>query len=78
MGYTFTFGDIQKICRALNMQPKGNGRYWTVIGPDGVVRWTKIDSHGPGGVLATGTASRIAHQLGFSTPREMYLFLKHL
>lgn len=48
MGYTFTFGDIQKICRALNMQPKGNGRYWTGIGPDGVVRWTKIDSHGPG------------------------------
>ena len=79
MGYTFTFGDVEKICRSLRMLPRGKGsRYWVGIGPDGRARRTRLDSHGLGRVVATGTASRIARQLLFRDLEEMYRYLQSL
>lgn len=79
MGYTFTFGDIEKICRALGLQPARKGsQVWRGIGRDGQFRQTRIDSHGPGRPVATGTAKRIASQLLFDDLDEMYHFLSSL
>lgn len=79
MGYTFTFGDIEKICRALNMQPAKKGsQIWRGIGPDGLFRQTRIDSHGPGRLVASGTAKAMARQLGFASVEDMYRFLQQL
>lgn len=79
MGYTFTFGDVEKICKALNMSvAKKGSQIWRGIGPDGRFRQTRVDSHGPGKTLASGTAKRVAQQLGFATVKEMDEFLKKL
>jgi hypothetical protein len=67
VGYTFAFGDIEKIYR-----------YWVGIGPDGRTRRTRLDSRGLGRVVATGTASRIARQLFFRDLEEMYRYLQSL
>jgi len=38
MGYTFTWKDIEKICRKLGMEKQGS--VWTGIGSDGKLRTT--------------------------------------
>jgi hypothetical protein len=79
MGYTFTFGDIEKICRSLDMEPvKKGSRFWQGFGPDGRFRRTRIDSHGSGRPVATGTARRMAEQLLFRDLEDMYLYLRDL
>lgn len=79
MGYTFTFGDIEKICRALGMAPVSKtSRVWRGTGRDGKFRQTLIHSHGGGHCVATGTAKAIARQLLFGTVEDMYLFLQAL
>lgn len=79
MGYTFTFRDIEKICRSLGMEPAKKGSsFWRGIGPDGQFRQTKIDSHGPGKPLKTGTVRAIARQLGFADVQAMYEYLQNL
>lgn len=79
MGYTFTFGDIERICRALGMSPAKKGsQIWRGVGTDGVFRQTRIDSHGDGVVVATGTARRMAGQLGFTSLEDMSAFLRRL
>lgn len=79
MGYTFTFGDIEKICHSLKMEPAKKGSLiWRGLGPDGKFRMTRIDSHRSGKALATGTAKRVAVQLGFNTVEEMHQYLRNL
>lgn len=76
MGYTFTFGNIKRICQALGMSPAKKGsKTWRGIGTDGVFRQTQIHSHGDGDVVATGIARRMAEQLGFASLEDMYKFL---
>lgn len=36
MGYTFTWDDIEKVCRKLGMKRQGKTAIWKGIGPDGV------------------------------------------
>lgn len=79
MGYTFKFGDIERICRSLNMHPAKKGsQWWRGIGPDGRYRQTRIDSHGPGRPLASGTAKAVARQLLFPSAEEMHRHLQSL
>lgn len=78
MGYTFTFSDIEKICRSLGMERRKSSSIWRGIGPDGKFRQTAIHYHGRGDVVAKGTAKAIAQQLGFKDPEEMYEYLRHL
>ena len=33
MGYTFTWKDIEKICRKLGMKRQGKSSVWTGVGP---------------------------------------------
>ncbi len=35
MGYTFTWKDIEKICRKLGMERQGKSSVWTGVGPGG-------------------------------------------
>lgn len=79
MGYTFTFGEIMKICRALKMEPViKSGKTWRGIDSDGRFRQTYIHSHGGGKPVADGTAKRIADQLYFDSVKEMHSFLQQL
>ena len=79
MGYTFTFGDIERICRSLSMRPaKPGSRLWQGLTKDGSFRQTLIHSHGSGKSIATGTAKRIAQQLGFKDLKEMHDYLADL
>lgn len=79
MGYTFTVGDVERICHSLGMQPARKGSsHWVGIGLDGTIRRTKVDSHGLGREIATGTARRIARQLGFSGLKEMHEYLQKI
>lgn len=79
MGYTFTFGDIEKICKSFGMKPvKKGSRFWEGFGSDGKFRRTQIHSHGSGGPVATGTARRIADQLLFKNLEEMHRYLNEL
>ncbi len=79
MGYTFTFGDIERICRSLNMHPaKAGSQVWHGVGPDGLYRRTRIDSHGSGKRLAYGTAKAVARQLLFDTVEDMRRYLDSL
>ena len=79
MGYTFTFSDIEKICRSFRMkQVKTGSRFWEGTGPDGRFRRTQIHSHGGGKPVATGTARRIADQLLFRDLEDMYVYLQSL
>lgn len=76
MGYTFTFDDIERICRRLHMEPARKGsRTWRGVGPDGKFRQTYIHPHGRGQGVASGAAKAIAKQLGFASVEEMYRFL---
>lgn len=77
--HDFPFGDIERICRSLGMKPAKKGsQIWRGIGPDGRFRQTRIDSHGAGRPLASGTAKAVARQLGFHDVQEMYEYLKQL
>lgn len=79
MGYAFTFGDIERICRALGLKPAKKGsNIWRGLGADGRFRQTRIDSHGPSRPVASGTAKAIARQLGFETVDALYRFLRDL
>lgn len=79
MGYTFTFGDIERICLSFSMEPAKKGsQWWRGVGPDGGYRQTRIDSHGSGRPIAAGTAKAIARQLSFDSVEAMHRYLKSL
>lgn len=78
MGYTFTFGDIMRICTTLGLARVDKSMVWRGVGSDGKFRQTRIDSHGLGRPLATGTAHVIAKQLRFESLEEMYSYLQNL
>jgi hypothetical protein len=76
MGYTFTWKDIEKICRKLGMERQGKSSVWTGVGPDGKIRTTTIHSKHTGNV-GSGLVNEIAKkQLYFNSVEEMYKFLK--
>ena len=78
MPYTFTFGDIARVCQALGMRRDGKGQVWKGLGRDGVFHRLALHSHGPGEPIAPGTAKAICKRLGFESLEAMYLFLKGL
>lgn len=76
MGYTFTWKDIEKICRKLGMGRQGKSSVWTGIGPGGKLRTTTIHSKHKG-TIGAGLVSKIAkEQLYFESVEEMYKFIK--
>ncbi len=76
MGYTFTWDDIEKICRKLGMKRQGKTSVWKGTGPDGVKRTCIIHAKHKGNVGA-GLVQKIAtRELGFASVEEMYRFLK--
>ena len=76
MGYTFTWDDLEKICRKLGMERYGKTSIWKGIGPDGIMRTTTIHAKHPG-TISPGLIGRIAkEQLYFESVEEMYRFLK--
>jgi hypothetical protein len=50
MGYTFTWTDMEKICRKPGMEKQGKSSVWTGVGPDGKIRTTTIHSKHTGNV----------------------------
>lgn len=78
MGYTFTVADIKRICAAKRLVRQPGSNVWRGIDRGGTPRVVAIHSHGDGDELATGTAKRIAQQLGFRTLAEMHDFLSRL
>lgn len=77
MGYTFTWDDIEKICRRLDMKRQGKSAVWKGIDHDGVKRTCIIHAKHKGSV-GSGLAQKIAIvELKFSSVEEMYWFLNH-
>ncbi len=75
MGYTFTWDDIEKICRKLGMNRQSKTAVWKGIGPDGVKRTCIIHAKHKGNV-GSGLARKIAtKELGSASVEEMYRFL---
>lgn len=61
MGYTFTFGDVEKICLSLGLTIARDGRHWSGFGLDGIYRRIRLDpmpTQGPGCELATNQGHR--------------------
>lgn len=76
MGYTFTWDDLEKICRKLGMERHGKSSIWKGVGPDGIMRTTTIHAKHKG-LIGPGLSSKIAkEQLHFESVEEMYRFLK--
>lgn len=78
MGYTFTFGDIERICRSLGWVEIPGRRIWRYAGRDSASRQLSFHSHGAGRPVAPGTAKSMARELGFRTLEEMAEYLKRL
>jgi len=77
MGYTFTWDDIEKICRKLGMRRQGKTAVWKGVGPDGVKRTCIIHAKHKENI-GTGLAQKIAtRELGFSSLEKMYNFLNN-
>lgn len=77
MGYTFTWDDLEKICRKLNMKRQGNTSIWAGIGPDGIQRKCTIHAKHKGNI-GPGLVSKIAKQeLLFESVEELYIFMKN-
>ncbi|MDA8336352.1 MAG: hypothetical protein M0Z41_15425 [Peptococcaceae bacterium] len=75
MGYTFTWDDIEKICRKLGMKRQGKSAVWKGIGDDGIKRTCIIHAKHKGSV-GNGLVQKIAtEELKFSSVEEMYRFL---
>jgi hypothetical protein len=75
MGYAFTWDDLERICRKLNMRRQGKTSVWTGIGPDGQKRTCTIHAKHKG-TIGSGLINEIAkQQLLFSSVEEMYEFL---
>lgn len=76
MGYTFSWEDLEKICKKLNMKRQGKTSVWTGIASDGKQRTCTIHSKHKG-TIGPGLINKIAkEQLLFTSLEEMYLFLK--
>ncbi len=76
MGYTFSWDDIEKICRKLGMKRQGKTAVWKGDGLDGVKRSCIIHAKHKGNV-GSGLAQKIAiKELKFASVEEMYRFLK--
>lgn len=50
MGYTFTWDDIEQICRKLGMKRQGKTAVWKGLGPDGIKRTCIIHAKHKGNV----------------------------
>lgn len=75
MGYTFTWDDLERICKKLNMRRQGKTSVWTGIGPDGQQRTCTIHAKHKENI-GSGLINEIAkQQLLFSSVEEMYEFL---
>ena len=78
MGFTFTWADLERICKKLNMARQGKTSVWTGIGPDGKRRTCTIHSKHKGNI-GPGLATNIAkQQLLFNCVEEMYEFLRSI
>ena len=76
MDYTFTWDDLEKICRKLKMKRQGKTSIWSGIGPDGRSRTCVIHAKHKGNI-GPGLIGKIAkRQLLFESVEEMYKFLK--
>ncbi|AGL00512.1 hypothetical protein Desgi_0971 [Desulfoscipio gibsoniae DSM 7213] len=76
MGYTFTWDDIEQICRNLGMKRQGKSAVWKGIGPDGIKRTCIIHAKHKGNV-GSGLIHKIAtKELKFASVEEMYHFFK--
>jgi len=76
MGFTFTWEDIEKICRKLGMERQGKTSVWKGTGPDGTKRTCVIHSKHKGNV-GSGLAQKIAtRELKFKSLEEMHKFLR--
>lgn len=77
MGYTFSWDDLERICRKLNMARQERTSIWTGIGADGKRRTCTIHSKHKGNI-GLGLVNEIAKkQLLFDSVEEMYEFLHH-
>ena len=59
MGYSFTWTDIEKICKMLGMERHGKTSVWKGIGADGLMRSTTIHAKHKGSIGA-GLVCKIA------------------
>lgn len=76
MGYTFSWDDIEQICRRLGMMRQGKSAVWKGTGPDGIKRTCIIHAKHKGNV-GSGLVQKIAtKELKFASVEEMYHFLK--
>ena len=76
MGYTFSWDDIEKICRKLNMKRQGKTSVWKGVGSDGVKRTCIIHAKHKGNV-GDGLVQKIAtRELLFTSVEDMYRFLQ--
>ncbi|MBE0438008.1 MAG: hypothetical protein IBX56_19685 [Methylomicrobium sp.] len=77
---TVTFADIQEICRRLGLSARQSGRKNHVfegVDAHGLYRRTAIHWKASGRLIAKGTASQIAKDLGFKDLADMYDFLQN-
>lgn len=78
MGYTFTWEELEKICRKLNMVRQGKTSVWKGIGPDGKIRTCIIHSKHKG-TIGPGLINKISkEQLFFNSVEDLYNFYKSL
>jgi len=78
MGYTFTWEQLERICRKLNMERQGKTSVWKGITPDGKMRTCIIHAKHKGNI-GPGLISKIAkEQLLFDSVEELYNFYKSI
>jgi hypothetical protein len=74
MGYTFSWKEIEDLCKILGLKRKYKTSTYSGIGADGKYRRCTIHAKHPGNV-GIGVLNKIAkEQLLFSSVKEMYEF----
>ena len=72
MGLQFIQADFLRLFRHFNMDRKHkDGKIYVGMGNDGVYRTCKLDFHTNSTQVATGTAEKMAKDLGFKNTREL-------
>ncbi|MCL6478494.1 MAG: hypothetical protein K6T65_08755 [Peptococcaceae bacterium] len=79
MGVTFTFEDVEEICRRLGLSVRKSKNNYVLEGTDPDGNFLRVSVHWKAGGrnLAKGTVNQIAKDLGFKDVADMRDFLQN-
>lgn len=71
----FKYAEILWLCGHFNMKQSRGSQIYAGMGHDGNYRMVRVDVHGRGDDVRSGSAKRMAQQFGFHTVEQMRKYI---